>query len=109
MAWLWGGGRESRGAVTGLGLRVSELVSHLMLLHVTLDTEARLQRQKHSAEQLSTHLCSKSFTANLALERPFFGVAPHVDLKCRVAREHFKADLAGRLTTRCKNIFHQWI
>lgn len=59
-ARVWGAGRESRGAVTGLGLRVSELVSHLMLLHVTL--------------------CCKSFTANIALERPFFGVAPHVNL-----------------------------
>ena len=36
-------------------------------------------------------------------------MASHVDLKSRVAREHFKADLTGRLTTRCKNIFHQWI
>ena len=57
----------------------------------------------------STYLCCEALAANIALERPLFGVAPHVDLKCRVAREHFKADLTGRLTTRCKNIFHQWI
>ena len=42
--------------------------------------ELKIGETLYSAEQLSTHLCCKSFTANIALERPFFGVAPHVNL-----------------------------
>jgi len=58
---------------------------------------------------LHVSLCSEPFATNFALERPFLGVASHVNLESRVACEHFETDLAGGLAPCCKHIFHEWM